>query len=90
VDGIDLPHFNADFDESSNTMTCWVPSQPGRVFSFWWKQSRNVAPEGGIIGKIYLDDAERSAGGSFSAFGSETIRSEVWVGDGKRAPFVFT
>jgi hypothetical protein len=89
VDDVDLPHFGPNYDERTNTVTCWIPSQPGKAFSFWWKPICNVAPKGCIVGRIYLDGASKTAAGAFVEFGEEVTKSGARISDCQVAPFLF-
>jgi len=89
VDEVDLPHFDASFDESTNTMTCWIPSQPGKSYSVWWKQNSEVAPGGCITGRIYLDGAKAQACGGCNYFGQETTKFGAPISHGQELAFIF-
>ncbi len=88
----DLPVFQPEFDEETNTATCWIPSQAGKEFSLWARND-NKPPESRIRSRIegFVDGSEKAAFRfSLTAEQNEQFASEVRVGEFERSTIRFT
>ena len=63
VGGIDLPHYQPEFDEATKSATCWIPSEAGKEFTIRWEAEEHVCPRGNFSADVYLDgDSEAKIG----------------------------
>lgn len=92
VNNIDLPHFQADHDEATRTVTCWIPSEAGKPYAVRWKVEKDLGREAQLAGRIYLDGSSEMQNGTYcdmaKADGVSIDASRVSL-TGER-PFVFS
>ncbi|KAG9022563.1 hypothetical protein FRB95_014618 [Tulasnella sp. JGI-2019a] len=88
VDGKDLPHFQPEYDNVTNTVTCWIHSLPGKEYSIWMRKEAETAYD--IAAHVHLDGSEDYATSfCLTNTSSERRRSAIPYGANKERPLVF-